>query len=88
MPLYDLECTGCANIEEVFYGMHEDPIILCHICDSRMVRVTLVAPAGNVSMRTIGALADRNTERVSRDEKESISPSKKHNVKEIKRRLQ
>jgi len=85
--LYTYECERCFHIEEVSHGMHEEPSILCPKCEYIMSRIITQAPAGYVTCKTLGSLADRNTARMSKEEKESITPSKEYNIKEIKRRL-
>lgn len=87
MPLYDYECKCCGSIVETFHGMHDKPHVECDACGSSMDKVILQPPRGYVSVRTLGMLAQKNAERMSEDEKRSITPTKEHDVKKIKRRL-
>jgi putative FmdB family regulatory protein len=75
MPLYDYECFQCGNIIEVVHGMHEKPDIECEACGNvAMTKVILQAPAGFISTpKTLGALIDKNTSRMSDDEKEMLA---------------
>jgi hypothetical protein len=52
-----------------------------------MGKVILKPPMGHVECKTLGMLAQRNAERMSEDEKQSVTPAKEHDVKQIKRRL-
>jgi putative FmdB family regulatory protein len=87
MPMYDYECKCCGNIVETFHTMHTKPYVECETCGSSMDKVILSPPMGHVECKTLGMLAQRNAERMSEDEKHSITKPKEHDVKKIKRRL-
>lgn len=74
MICYSYECPQCLYQEEIFHGMHEKKRPPCPACKEKiMIRITTSAPAGFVKNRTIGALADENSSKMSDEQKKSIS---------------
>jgi len=71
MPNYDYKCPKCETVEEVFHSMAEvgKIIVKCKKCKNMMHKLFSSGTTGYVSIRTLGALADRNADRFSEDQK-------------------
>lgn len=82
-PAYDYECTQCEAEEEVCHGMLDDPKIECSKCGGIMEKIIKQAPMGFIGPRTLGQLADKNTSKLSDEEKKAISEKGKLPPKEL-----
>ena len=74
MPLYDYMCSNCEHkIEDLYQSIKDKPIVKCEKCG--MMTLERIIYGGDVFVRreatTIGQLADRNTKKMGRYEKES-----------------
>jgi putative FmdB family regulatory protein len=73
MPTYDYECEECGYQCEEFQKFSEKPLSKCPKCDSETFRrVILTPPQAFIKgeVKTVGQLADRNTEKMGRYELE------------------
>ena len=73
MPLYDFECEPCAYYTEIRQGIYDSDVHLCPHCNKTTLRKVFINPpaisvVGEPS--TIGHLADRNTKKMGKYEKE------------------
>ena len=71
MPTYDFECEPCAYHTEIKQGFHDPGTLECPICGEKTLnKIFITAP--NFIVRgeptTIGHLAERNTQNMSKDE--------------------
>lgn len=67
MPTYDFECEPCAYYTEIFQGVNDPSVHKCPICEQETLQKVFISPPlGFVrgETRTIGQLADRNTEKM------------------------
>lgn len=65
MPTYDFECEPCAYYTEIFQHVNDPGVHKCPICEQESLKkVFISAPLGFVrgEARTIGQMADRNTQ--------------------------
>ena len=86
MPLYTYNCTGCADIFEMYFKRDEyveNPP--CPSCFTRTThreytrdRVHSSVKLSDSELKTVGHLADRNRDSMSSDQKEELTY--KHNV--------
>ena len=77
MPTYSYNCLECSNAFEVFMLMSDynaDNPPCCPLCNTfQFVKRNFEAdlPRGRVVAQTLGSLADKNTQSMSKDERES-----------------
>lgn len=85
MPTYDYECSDCQHQEEVFQRFSETPLSECPSCKQPSFRrVILHPPLAFIKgeARTVGQLADRNSKklgRYEREDREEADNMKAHN---------
>lgn len=89
MPLYDYFCDDCKHEEEEFQSIHADPTEKCPECGSETWHRLISAPMlirvkGGTT--TLGALADKNASRMSKDEMREIT-RKQMTAKQVKHEL-
>lgn len=73
MPTYDFECEPCAYYTEIFQHVNDPSVHKCPVCEQQTLKKVFISPPlGFVrgEANTIGHLAERNTERLGRYEKE------------------
>jgi|TARA_R110002020_G_scaffold194354_10_gene395158 putative FmdB family regulatory protein len=73
MPTYDYECRDCGHQVEEFQKFSEEPLSECPKCKKDTFRrVMLTPPQAFIKgeVKTVGQLADRNTEKMGRYELE------------------
>lgn len=71
MPLYDYTCSECEHILiDVRQSFKDEPLLHCDECGNDSLQRTIYAPHVFVRQepKTLGALADRNTENMSKEE--------------------
>jgi putative FmdB family regulatory protein len=89
MSLYDYLCNDCKHEEEEYQSIHANPTKQCPECGSktwhRVIGVPmLVQVKGGTT--TVGALADRNAAKMSKDEMQELV--RKHKTaKQVKHEL-
>lgn len=74
MPTYDFECEPCAYHTEIRQGLHDPSTLECPICGQQTLnKIFITAPIMFVrgEPTTIGHLAERNTEKMSKTELEA-----------------
>lgn len=72
MPLYDFMCNKCNHTQELFLGMNEQRPTICPKCNQEtLVRVfnTFSIGIDIKQPKTIGELADKNTEKMVKEGK-------------------
>lgn len=84
MPTYEYNCDGCGRNFEVRRSIKDDPLKQCPYCSTDALQQVYHAPTiiSNSEPRTIGGLADRNSAKMGRYEKEA----KVHEAQEQKKR--
>lgn len=83
MPIYTYQCPSCGNFESHQPMMKVKAKLKCPECGKTSERNLLadastVIGVGDASPKTLGALAERNANRMSADEKAALT--KKHNA--------
>lgn len=92
MPTYSYKCNKCNAYFELFFSIRDyDPQPRCGCCSSKrternyqedLLSINASVKKSDGELKTLGDLANRNRDRLSEDEKQSLN--KKHNAyKEI-----
>lgn len=92
MPVYSYKCDKCHNNFELFFSIRDyQETPKCSICRSKNTTRQYIADVATINtsvkksdseLKTIGDLANRNRDKLSQDEKESLF--KKHNEYKLK----
>ena len=73
MPLYDFECEPCIYYTEVKQSVDAPDTLTCPLCNQSTLKKVFISPP-YISIRgeptTIGHLADRNTSKMGKYEKQ------------------
>lgn len=81
MPLYDFECEPCAYYTEISQSMFSPSLLECPICGQETLKKVFLNPP-HISVRgevtTIGQMADRNTEKMGKYEREDKTKKDKN----------
>ena len=73
MPTYDFECEPCAYYTEIFQDIHAPDTHQCPICEQETLKKVFInSPMVSIrgEPKTIGHLADRNTQKMGKYEKQ------------------
>lgn len=85
MPTYEYKCDKCEHSFEIIQRMADRPLVKCPICKKNKLYRLFFSPMVFVvgEAKTIGQLADRNTKKMSNDQKDSIAEKYKKNKKQV-----
>ena len=71
MPLYDFYCESCKKTVEIYAGMSEKKPLSCKECGCKNCLIRDYSGIGTIidstKPKTLGALADKNTERLIKE---------------------
>lgn len=73
MPLYDFECEECIFYTEIRQSMDDPSVHKCPLCGKETLKKVIINPPAIITRggpTTVGQLADRNTKKMGRYEKE------------------
>jgi putative FmdB family regulatory protein len=93
MPTYGYVCTNCGIDFEIYQSIHADSLTDCITCETKNVLVRKIyAPLCLIkgSPTTLGQLAERNTEKLGKDEAQERQLKRgasKENIKKAKAQL-
>ena len=78
MPTYQYECKACGHELEAFQNISEAPLERCPQCNKKKLGRVVTGGLGFfVSGRTVGAIADKNTDKFSEDFKSHLKERNK-----------
>lgn len=87
MPTYVYQCDNekCEHSFEQIQRMADNALVKCPICKKKSLHRVFFSPIIFVKgeAKTIGQLADRNSKKMSTDEKQAIEAKYKKNKKEV-----
>lgn len=74
MPWYDYQCEKCFHVIEVQHGYHDEGPQECANCESKIPLTKLISVPTIIdgTPKSLGALAEKNSDKLSNDEKHHI----------------
>ena len=89
MPTYQYECRECQHELEQFQGFQDEPLVKCPNCKkSGLFRVVTGGNGFFLSNRTVGAIADKNDAKFSKDFKQHLKKKNSQKKDVLSKHLQ